>query len=238
MRLPAGRLSSSRTHGRRCSSDAVSPRPAPVFARRAFVYHRRAYRVLRGISKDAILSKTQQGVVNIRGKEYQTVALRVHNFRTEYKDHQLITEIIHRDADCVVMLATIFGPDGKILATGHAEEYRKTSEINRTSALENAETSAIGRALACFGLGGTEFASADEVARAVSGEKGAAIDRTRVMKCRANIQEHLAEGREVGALQEWDEARESGEEFALAVWSGLTTPEREQLRALARATKD
>jgi AmiR/NasT family two-component response regulator len=43
--------------------------------------------------------------------------------------------------------------------------------VNATSALENAETSAIGRALASLGLGGTEFASADEVARALSGGK-------------------------------------------------------------------
>ena len=62
----------------------------------------------------------------------------------------------------------------EIYATGHAEEYRADGKINKTSALENAETSAIGRALACLGLGGTEFASADEVARAISGQKPAA----------------------------------------------------------------
>ena len=42
-------------------------------------------------------------------------------------------------------------------------------------ALENAETSAIGRALAAFGLGGTEFASADEVARAITGKPCAPV---------------------------------------------------------------
>ena len=63
-----------------------------------------------------------------------------------------------------------------IVATGHAEEYRDSSKINKTSALENAETSAIGRALASFGLGGTEFASADEVARAINGKPTAPID--------------------------------------------------------------
>lgn len=113
-----------------------------------------------------------QGVVNIRGKQYQTVALRVSTFREAHKSLSLTTEVLHRDEVCVVMKATISDEAGRVLATGHAEEYRKASEINRTSALENAETSAIGRALAAFGLGGTEFASADEVARAVAGLKG------------------------------------------------------------------
>lgn len=112
------------------------------------------------------------GVINIRGKEYTTVALRVHQFRAERPTLSLITEVLHRDADCVVMRAVISDEQGRVLATGHAEEYRKASEINRTSALENCETSAIGRALAAFGFGGTEFASADEVARAISGQKG------------------------------------------------------------------
>jgi hypothetical protein len=112
------------------------------------------------------------GIVNIRGKEYQTVALRVSNFRTHFEGHALTTEVLHRDADCVVMKATISNAEGRVVATGHAEEYRKASDINKTSALENAETSAIGRALAALGIGGTEFASADEVARAVGGHKG------------------------------------------------------------------
>lgn len=117
-----------------------------------------------------------QGVVSIRGKEYQTVALRVHTFRDQHPKHSLITEVMHRDETCVVMRAVIQDETGRVVATGHAEEYRKASEINRTSALENAETSAIGRALAAMGLGGTEFASADEVARAISGHEGSVAD--------------------------------------------------------------
>ena len=115
----------------------------------------------------------QTGIVNIRGKQYETVALRVQKFREKHPDYRLITEIIERTDACVVMRAAIYNGD-TLLATGHAEEYRKASEINKTSALENCETSAIGRALASLGLGGTEFASADEVARAVSGAKGEA----------------------------------------------------------------
>ena len=118
------------------------------------------------------MSKAQTGVVNIRGREYTTVAKRVQDFRERHPEWTLQTDIIHRDVDCVVMRATISDELGRVRANGHAEEYRKASEINRTSALENCETSAIGRALAALGFGGTEFASADEVARAVSGQKG------------------------------------------------------------------
>jgi hypothetical protein len=95
------------------------------------------------------------GIINIRGKEYQTVALRVQLFRERHPEHSLTTEIIGRDADCVVMRAIIADASERIIATGHSEEYRKSSQINKTSALENAETSAIGRALAAFGMGGT-----------------------------------------------------------------------------------
>ena len=107
------------------------------------------------------------GVVNIRGKEYQTVALRVQKFRDAHPDWELSTEIIKADDIVVIMQARIYNADGKCISTGHAEEFRTSSQINSTSALENAETSAIGRALAAAGWGGTEFASANEVQNAI-----------------------------------------------------------------------
>lgn len=113
---------------------------------------------------------SKQGVVPIRGKEYETVALRVHKFRSTCLDFGLVTEIIHLDDNVVRVKASVFNDQNRLLATGHAEEYRKASDINKTSALENCETSAIGRALAAFGLGGTEFASADEVNNAINAQ--------------------------------------------------------------------
>ena len=109
----------------------------------------------------------QAGVVNIRGKEYQTVALRIQKFREAHPDYSIQTEMIHADTSRVVMKATICSRYGAIIATGYAEEDRDSSNINKTSALENAETSAVGRALAFFGLSGTEIASADEVVNAM-----------------------------------------------------------------------
>ena len=113
----------------------------------------------------------KEGYVDIHGKQYKTVAARVADFREQFGiGYGLVTEIIEADAQVVRMKASIVNIEGMVLATGHAEEYRESSKINKTSALENAETSAIGRALASFGLGGTEFASADEVARAITGK--------------------------------------------------------------------
>ncbi len=116
------------------------------------------------------------GITNIRGKEYQTVALRVTKFRETYPSYSLCSAVVERDADCVVMKAYVADEAGRVLSTGHAEEYRTSSQINKTSALENCETSAIGRALAAFGFGGTEFATANEVVNAIHQQNAPAND--------------------------------------------------------------
>jgi len=120
-------------------------------------------------------SKADSGIVNIHGKQYQTVAYRVGKFREINPAWGLITEILERDDMVVVVQARIEDETGRVISTGHAEEYRQSSTINKTSALENAETSAIGRALAGLGFGGTEFATADEVANAITNKPKAPV---------------------------------------------------------------
>ena len=107
------------------------------------------------------------GIVNIHGKEYQTVAKRVADFRETYKQEFSIETDVISNADLVIIKASIKDRQGFVVATGYAEEVRGSSNINKTSALENCETSAVGRALAFFGLAGTEIASADEVNGAI-----------------------------------------------------------------------
>lgn len=129
----------------------------------------------KNLNERTVMPAKDTGTVNIHGKEYKTVASRVQAFReTVGLEWAIVTEIIDRDGDEVVMKATIQTLDGRVVATGHAEEKRTSSQINRTSALENAETSAIGRALAAFGLAGTEYASADEVAQAITQQRAPA----------------------------------------------------------------
>ena len=117
---------------------------------------------------------TDTGVVTIHGKEYRTVAARISLFREEHKDWRIETSLISGDDERIVMKAMIFNPEVSAeypVSTGYAEEIRDASTINKTSALENCETSAVGRALAFIGLAGTEIASADEVAQAITQQK-------------------------------------------------------------------
>ena len=106
--------------------------------------------------------------IDIKGKSYTQVSSRMAVFRKYFPNYSIITNILHDDEIRVVVQTKITTPDGVIIATGLAEEYRGESLINTSSALENGETSSIGRALACLSLGGSEYASSFEVANAVA----------------------------------------------------------------------
>jgi hypothetical protein len=105
--------------------------------------------------------------VEIHGKEYKMVVERVDEFHKDHKENRsIITEIIQfKDGIVVVKAAVKIGDD---VFTGHAYEEIGSTQINKTSALENCETSAIGRALSSAGYAGSEFASAEEVATAIN----------------------------------------------------------------------
>ena len=106
--------------------------------------------------------------INIKGKEYVPVNERVKEFRTKYPELRVLTELVSLDENSVVMKATVSDMEGNILANGYAQEDRGSSNINKTSYVENCETSAVGRALGMFGIGiDASMASADEVANAI-----------------------------------------------------------------------
>ena len=110
------------------------------------------------------------GVVKIHGKEYKTVAKRVADFRDKFPNHTLVTELVSADEERVVMVSKVYDSDNRLVSTGWAEERRDASRLHGTSSLEICETSACGRAVAFLhrDLMGTEIASADEVANAIS----------------------------------------------------------------------
>ena len=60
------------------------------------------------------------------------------------------------------------------------------------------------------------------------------VDRTMLMKVRRAIADKLANGTDMGAYQEWEEAQAIGEDFAKDVWAGLTSDNRESIRNLAK----
>jgi len=105
--------------------------------------------------------------IDIKGKPYTTVAERLKIFREKYPDYSLLTEIIELTDERVVMKATISYGDG-ILADGIAYEDKDSTFINKTSFIENCQTSAWGRALANFMGSYDDVASADEVLNAIA----------------------------------------------------------------------
>jgi len=109
------------------------------------------------------LNKTH-GVAQRGGKKYTQVVHRMEAFRTIFGlDCGVDTDIMVDDGHRVVVKATITDNNGLIVGSGMAEEIRGQGNVNKTSALENCETSAIGRALASIGLSGGEYASANEM---------------------------------------------------------------------------
>lgn len=107
--------------------------------------------------------------INIKGKDYVMVNERLIAFREDYPKYSLISEIISITEDSCIMKASIIDENGVVIATGHAQEDKSSSMINKTSFIENCETSAWGRALGNFGYGiSTSIASAEEVSMAIA----------------------------------------------------------------------
>lgn len=106
---------------------------------------------------------------DIKGKPYVEVNQRVLAFREVYPTGCIASECVSDDGQRCMFRATIYDGEGKILATGHAFEVRSAGMVNKTSYIENCETSAVGRALGFLGIGITEaIASAEEVENAIT----------------------------------------------------------------------
>lgn len=109
---------------------------------------------------------------NIKGKEYAEVNQRIKAFRMVYPQGTIQTQMI-KNQDGICVFTAVVGyrdEEGKItpLGTGTAYEKENSSFINKTSYIENCETSAVGRALGMAGFGiDTSVASAEEVQNAI-----------------------------------------------------------------------
>jgi len=105
--------------------------------------------------------------INIKGKKYVLVSDRILYFNETYKNGSIRTKMISEaDAEICVVEAKVT-PDHENperFFTGHSQAKWGQGMVNTTSALENAETSAIGRALALMGIGVIDsVASVDEI---------------------------------------------------------------------------
>lgn len=107
--------------------------------------------------------------VNIKGKDYVMVNERIKAFKELYPDYAIVTEIEHLGDGMCVIKAMVMDAEGNPKASGHAYEKEGSSPINKTSYIENCETSAVGRALGFMGIGiDTSICSAEELAIAIS----------------------------------------------------------------------
>lgn len=110
--------------------------------------------------------------INIKGKEYVQVNERIKYFRENYKNWSLTSEIVSLENGVCVIKAIIKDENEIVRATGLAYEKEGSTSVNKTSYIENCETSAWGRALGNLGIGiDTSIASAEEVKNAMLNQK-------------------------------------------------------------------
>lgn len=114
--------------------------------------------------------------IKVKDKDYIQVNQRVKAFRYVYPKGKIETKIISLDGETnkrlVLMRCEVFDDLGNLLSTGYAEEKEDSTFINKTSFIENCETSAIGRALGMAGFGiDTSIASAEEVETAIANQE-------------------------------------------------------------------
>ena len=112
---------------------------------------------------------------DIKGKEYAEVNQRIKAFRQVYPTGYIQTQMKSNENGVCVFCAIVgfYNEQGEcqILGTGTAYEKESSSFINKTSYIENCETSAVGRALGMCGFGiDTSIASAEEVTNAINNQ--------------------------------------------------------------------
>lgn len=144
--------------------------------------------------------------IEVKGKNYTCVAARISAFRELCPVGTISTEILSLADGVVTMKTTITDENGKILATGMAQEKETSSYINKTSYIENCETSAVGRALGMLGIGSDEqMASAEEVANAINNQNKQANVQSQQNQTPAKTKEEI-EAEKARIMKEKEEA--------------------------------
>jgi PAB1-binding protein PBP1 len=145
------------------------------------------------VMSEAAQLVTTHGVKVKGNKKYTMVKDRIELFRKHYGlDIGIDTTLLHHDDKTVIVQAKIIDANNKVIGSGLAEEQRDSSHITKTSAVEVAESSALGRALANIGVAGTEYASADEMISAIQAQ-----EKIKEKSPVEEIKEHFPDAKEV-----------------------------------------
>lgn len=140
---------------------------APMTAAENFNLIREANKAI----QTTTITRTDKQTGAVISKEYAQVNERVKAFRMVHPLGTIQTKIIALENGVVTMQTEILDEDGRLLATGFAQEKETSSFINKTSFIENCETSAVGRALGMCGFGiDTSICSLEEYQNAVKNQ--------------------------------------------------------------------
>ncbi len=117
--------------------------------------------------QDILKANEAISTTDIKGKDYAEVNQRIKAYRMVYPEGTIATEMLFNDNGLCIIQARVYDEENHLLGTGHAYEKESSSFINKTSYIENCETSAVGRALGMCGFGiDTSVCSADELQNA------------------------------------------------------------------------
>lgn len=149
---------------------------------------------------------TKLKTINIKGKEYVEVSTRIKALKENFKDYSIETEIINFTPEYILMKAIIKNENGRIMATGTAMEEKTSSMVNKTSFVENCESSAVGRALGMLGIGIDQSIASYEEVRNVE------------------IQEQVKEKKTLTP----EDIKKRLEKLTMDSWNGLTEEQKNQ----------
>jgi len=150
--------------------------------------------------------------------DYETVDARLAAFHAKYPNGRVITDIVTLDGKTVVMVARAYREGDIVASTGHASEVIGSSPINQANALENCETSAVGRALRNLGVTSKGGPSREEMERAVVDP----VEETRLVRSRPEFEDLIGDATTTAELDAL------GKQIATA--HGLTKQDKIRLR--------
>lgn len=144
--------------------------------------------------EELVKANSTINTTDIKGKAYADVNQRIKAFRMLYPNGAITTEMVSNENGVCVFRATIFDDSSNVLGTGTAYEKEGSTFINKTSYIENCETSAVGRALAMCGIGiDTSIASYEEVSNAVANQdQPKPFDTVEYAKKKAQLMKYIS----------------------------------------------
>lgn len=150
--------------------------------------------------------------VNIKGKKYSTVNERLKHLLQYFPEARFNEEILFHDNERVIVKTELYIGD-TIFSVGTAEEWRNSSFINKTSALENCSSSALGRCLAAFGLSGSEYASAEELVNALNNQNTNTQSTTKKVSIEDEIKKQTTKTKLTALFTNWKRNGNSDQEI-------------------------